>query len=266
MVVVQTTTMKDILLKLGLTSNEIKVYLQFHSKQLQTAASVSRTLKMDKSSAYRAVESLKKRGLLVVNGWKNGTLYEAADPNSLHGLLSEKKAELEVNGMMLDELIRDLKTNQNTARSTQISIEKGINSLQVRMTESLSSKEKIIRERFKHHEFFNDQNHVKFVKKFAKSRASKGIFLRQLEGDMDVTMTVFPEIHKFQKMYRKEIRIYPKEFQDNNSIRIWDDYVNIISYDDNGEFIVITIVDKYVASMMKNLYDFVWKFSKPYIS
>ena len=49
-----------------------------------------------------------------------------------------------------------------------------------------------------------------------------------------------------------------------NSLRIWDNTVNIVSEDEHNEIAVITINDKLIADMMKNFYDFVWSTSIKY--
>jgi hypothetical protein len=65
-------------------------------------------------------------------------------------------------------------------------------------------------------------------------------------------------IRENPNLYFKEIRAIPEELCDNNSFRIWDDCINIVSFDEDNNYIIITIKDKYVAQMMKNMFDFIW--------
>lgn len=256
--------MNDILTKFGLTENESQIYQGLISNPLCTAAKIARILNMDKSSAYKAVDALKAKGLLIGYGGETGLEYRAADPDSLLGLYSEKKAELDNNKQSLTAFIDTLKTDAVKYRNTLITVESGINAVQKRMRESLHSKEKLIRERFRSHTLFDNKEHVEFVKRYAEQRRLKKIFIRQLEVDFDFMNSRFKDIMTKHKKYLKEVRLLPRELDDNNSLRIWDDTVNIVSYSDNDEFIIVTIKDKYLSELMKNMYDFIWEKTTKY--
>ncbi|MCA9382860.1 hypothetical protein KC909_00705 [Candidatus Dojkabacteria bacterium] len=256
--------MNDILTKFGLTENESQIYQGLISNPLCTAAKIARILNMDKSSAYKAVDSLKSKGLLIGYGGETGLEYRAADPDSLLGLYSEKKAELDNNKQSLTAFIDNLKTDAVKYRNTLITVESGINAVQKRMRESLHSKEKLIRERFRSHTLFDNKEHVEFVKRYAEQRRLKKIFIRQLEVDFDFMNSRFKDIMTKHKKYLKEVRLLPRELDNNNSLRIWDDTVNIVSYSDNDEFIIVTIKDKYLSELMKNMYDFIWERTTKY--
>ena len=260
------STTSQILIKFGLTENESEVYLGFLKYGKSTAAELARKISMDKSSTYRAVENLESRALLIKHPRKRGTTYEAANPDTLKNLYDSRVIELASQRKMLSKFIRELKKEQSkTQRSTYIVVERGIPALQFRMDEALNSKEKLIREQFRtDHRFFENKAHVRFVINHAKRRFKKGVYLRQLEYFEDPKWDIFDDVMVDQKLYKKEIRIIPSELEDKNSFRIWDDTINIVSYDDKGDFIVITIKDKFVTQLMKTMYDFIWRRSRVY--
>lgn len=257
--------MNKLLEKIGLTENESKVYLSLYRNPKKSAADVARILKMDKSSAYKAVDSLLSKGLIKREGWKRGAIYSSASPDILNNLYREKEVELWNQKIFLNDFIDKLKNEKTADRSTYISVDKGIEGLMLRMTESLDCKEKVIREAFNHHPVSQDPIYIKFIEKLAKERVKRGIRIRELQPEIDRKggIKVFKDIMTDLKKYLKEQRTPPKEFNDRNSYRIWDDTAIFLSYDDSDEFIVLTIKDKYIVSLLKNLYDFMWNHSTP---
>jgi predicted DNA-binding transcriptional regulator len=249
----------DTLRTLGLTQNELAVYSGFLKSGETSAAALARSLKMDKSSAYRAVESLEKMGLLIKNFKLRGSTYQAASPDIFTELYSSRRTTL-------NTIVSDLKLQgESSRRSTYITVEKGLSALQYRMTESLESKEKLIREKFNDRfRFFDNPQHAKFVITYAKKRATKQIKILQLEEDNWQIDRRLEDVMVDTRKYLKEIRRLPPDTKlRENSLRIWDNTINILSEDDQGEFIIITIKDKFVVTLMKDMYDFMWNRCPP---
>ncbi|MCA9382148.1 hypothetical protein KC660_01945 [Candidatus Dojkabacteria bacterium] len=251
--------MKDILQKFGLTKNETEVYLGFYSNPLVSAAKLSRLMKMDKSSVYKAVDRLYELKLLIASQSKYGLVYRSVDPENLKELYNSARSELEVDKSNLFEFIDKLKSEGKQIHDPYVTIEYGIEAVEKRMEMNLKSKEKLIRERFRVHQFFKDKDHINFVKRYARKRIKNGIMMKQLEFDYDSMEKTFGEIMNKPKKYLKEIRILPEELDDNNSFIIWDNNINIISETEDNEVLVISIKDPNVAQLMKNIFDFIWK-------
>jgi len=256
--------MSSPLAQLDLTENEERVYLSYLRTGEQTAATIARTLSMDKSSCYRAVESLCRRGLLISHPKQRGTTHSAVNPDVLHELLKEKQAELAQTKSSLDSFIRKLKTDV-ALRSTFIKVEKGLRAVQLSMERNLEdAHDKLIREKYRlDYPYFKDKNHIRFVTDFARRRISAGVSIRQIVAFAE--QTVFSPIMHTDKKLLKEIRLMPPELSDNDALRVSGDTVTIISFDPSQDYIVITIHDAYVASMMKHLFDFIWTRSTKYL-
>ena len=257
-VVDKATTMDEILKKFGLTKNESAVYLGVHHNPLLTGVQLSRILRMDKSSTYKALDSLRSKGLLITSPGQKGIVYKANSPDTLLGLAREKEIELKGNILLLNEFVKKLKIDKRASRDTYFTIEYGIDALKFRMDESLETKEKFIRERFRYIDAFNDPSYVEFIKKHAHRRVDKRIMILEIDAQLERMDATFKGMLRDRPNSYKQVRVLPERFDDNNSIRIWDNTVNIISYDENNEFIIITLKDKYIAELMKNFYDFLW--------
>lgn len=244
---------------LGLTENDFLVYSSFLKYGDMSAAALARKIDMDKSSAYRASENLEKSGLLIkINGKKEVT-YQSANPEVITELYTSKRSQI-------DNLVDELKKEGfSSVRSTYITVEKGLPALQFRMTESLESKEKIIWEKYSDKfRYFDDKAHVKFVINYAKERVKRNIKMMHLEESDWKADTRFEDVMTDTKKYLKEIRRMPPDAKmAENSLRIWDNTVNIISEDENREFIIVTIKDRFLVKLMKDMYDFMWNRSKP---
>lgn len=246
----------------GFTENEVRVYEGFFRNPDISGAALARRLKMDKSSTYRAIESLKERGFLIASHGRSTIVYKASNPALLSELSSERKLKLEDDSNRLSNYITELISESKTERSPYIIIEEGLEALQRRMTESLQSKDKEIRERFRYHPFFKNKDHVQFVKDYAHQRTDKKIMIKQLDSDIPKLNKVFRDMFGPDENQYKEIRILPEEITDNNSLRIWDNTVNIVSFEDQDKFIILTIKDPFLAGMMKNMYDYIWERSE----
>lgn len=260
--VAQATTMNNILTQFGFTENEHKVYVGIYKNPLSTGSDIARKLRMDKSSTYKAVESLMTRGFLVSSEGQRGVVYEAINPESLKELYSTKKLQLEHDKGILDEFVKNLSDRDAGSRSFNIVVEHGVDAFKIRMNESLSCKEKLIRERWDYHPEFADEDYVRFADEYAHKRVELGIFLRTSNSHNDKVYQAFKRVLHDKKKRLKEVRITPETIQDTNIMRIWDETVNILSFDGKEDFIVVTIKDHYLAEMMKNYYDFVWSRSE----
>lgn len=256
-----TQPMNEILSKLGLTSNEIQIYKYILRNANLTAAAIAKDLNLDKSSTYRACENLLRLGLLINSPKKRGTTYIANSPEALTTLHANKQAELETLEKQLPSLINTLKNEKSGSnRNVQIRTEYGLEAIRRIMVESLSSKDKLIREwQQTDKSYYRQDEQVDYILKFAKKRIDLGIKIKQLEANTSFIDSGFKTIMTSSEKHLKEIRLMPKGFEDNNTLRVWDNTVNIISFDDQEEYVVVTIKDRYIANIIRNLFDFVWK-------
>jgi len=258
LVVVNTTT--QLTGALDLTPNEIKVYQGFIKNPGISAAKMSGLLHMDKSSTYRSVGNLVAYGLLLPSPIGDIMAYRPADPEMLRDRFTAKLHELENARDSVGTFVSAMISA--TKRKTQVRVEEGLQAVQKSLSESLECTEKLIRERYRYHSFFKNRSHVKFVLSLMEERVKRGIWIHQYA---DEGIALDPDIKKIEKStnrYLKEIRILPPGMDDMNSIRIWDDTTNITSEDERGEIVVITITDRYVATFMKKMFDYIWNQSE----
>jgi len=258
--------MTHILEQIGLTQNESTVYLTVQKHGGKTAAWIAREAKLDKSSCYRAVESLVDKGLLLPSPKKRGTTYSSASPKVLQDLITEKEHALIKEKTDLDLFIKSLIKNTDE-RVTSIHIEKGIEAVKKSMNTMLESAIRCktpIKERYRLDDpYFKDPIYAKWLRDvFIKKRIKAGVLTKCIVD--------FAKNHDWDSIVRsdskllKEVHLMPTSVKDPNNLRVAGDFVTIVSFDKNKDYIVITITDKYVAALIDNMFDFMWEHTKPY--
>lgn len=259
--------MNTILSQLGLTENESAVYLAFLKQGQQTAAKIARLLHMDKSSCYRAVESLVEWGLLLTHPKKRGTTHEAVSPNVLKDIYHLKLHSFKQQESELDQFVSQLLKQNEEHRNTFIRVETGIEAIRNGMDQNLEAAKnstKMIKEFYRlSFPYFKDKQHIQWVNEFAKRRIAAEVSIRQIVDFAG--STTFAPIMKTDKKLLKEIHLMPKEMKGLYGVRISGDLTNIISFDKQQNYIDITIKDTYVTLLINSLFDFMWARSKKYL-
>lgn len=94
--------MLDQLIKLGFSEGEAKIYTATLELGETSVAQISKKAKIERTTAYGFIESLKKRGYLTVSKDGKKTVYSANNPKRLKGELEEKSRLVEA---VLPELL-----------------------------------------------------------------------------------------------------------------------------------------------------------------
>ena len=85
---------ESILVELGLSMNEAKVYLSLLNLGITTTTAIAKDCCLHRSNVYDSIEKLIVKGLVSYVKKDNVTLYEANDPQCLMSILSEKENQL----------------------------------------------------------------------------------------------------------------------------------------------------------------------------
>lgn len=259
--------MNTILNRIGLTKNEVDVYLILLKHTQQTAAEIARLLNMDKSSCYRAVDALVAKGLLIATPKKRGTTHVAVSPEVLKEIYNQKLSEFKQQESELDRFVAKLLKQDESKRSTFIKVETGIEAIRNGMDQNLEAAKKstkMIKEFYRlSFPYFQDKDHIKWVNEFLKRRLAAGVSIRQIVDFAGVN--TFAPIMKTDKKLLKEIHLMPSELKGLYGVRMSGDITHIISFDKQQNYIDITIKDTYVTLLMNSLFDFMWERSEKYI-
>lgn len=112
--------MKKELAELGLSKNEIEVYLKLLELRNATAVKVAKVAKLYKTNVYGALDRLVKKGLATHFLKNKVRYYQAVDPEQILNLLKEKEVKLQ-------KIIPELKMLQFGAKNpTDVAIYEGV--------------------------------------------------------------------------------------------------------------------------------------------
>ena len=84
----------ELLKSIGLTQNEIEVYLDLLKNKASSAYSVALRINQHRSSVYDAIRKLQQKGFIVEIQEKNKKLYQTKEYTAIEEYLKQKQAEL----------------------------------------------------------------------------------------------------------------------------------------------------------------------------
>ena len=97
---------KDILLNLGLTDNELKVYISILQLGTCSGTDIRKDTKISNSQVYFVLDNLISKGLIIYEKRASGKMYIALDPSVIKTILENRNKQIE-------ESIPFLKSIQN---------------------------------------------------------------------------------------------------------------------------------------------------------
>src|SRR3989338_7079103 len=116
----------DALRKIGLTENEIKIYIDLLKSGSSTAYDIGKRTGIYRVHVYDKVEQLMDKGLVthVYRGAKK--FFQATDPSKIRHYVEEKKEELELQERALNSILPELEAMANLPKEdTFVEVFKG---------------------------------------------------------------------------------------------------------------------------------------------
>lgn len=128
----------ELLESIGLTKNEVQVYLDLLKNAASTAYEIGKRINQHRSSVYGAIKNLMERGFIVEIQEQNRKLYQTKESTAIEEYLKQKQAELKEVTPYLKEI-----SNTNIPEGS-VSISYGPTRLRAILSEIFSSKEEIL--------------------------------------------------------------------------------------------------------------------------
>jgi|SRR3989344_178146 len=242
---------KDILLNLGLTDNELKVYISILQLGTCSGTDIRKDTKISNSQVYFVLDNLISKGLIIYEKRASGKMYIALDPSVIKTILENRNKQIE-------ESIPFLKSIQNkNISSTETAIFEGINGFRnalINLAQECPKNETIYIIGFSNQTYKNKQlaDILIDVNKISKQKRHKFKMI------LDNPKNSFFEEREEEKM--SEIKFMRKGFVSPASIDIFQDYVYILLWDENPY--AIRIRNKNISDGFKVYFDFLWNIAK----
>ncbi|NIO44211.1 MAG: hypothetical protein GTN36_01485 [Candidatus Aenigmarchaeota archaeon] len=236
----------ETLKRIGLASNETKVYLKLLRIGSSKAGRISKETHINRTTTYDALKSLLEKGLVSYVIKSGNKWFEAVNPKRLLEILKEKEDDLQ---KILPEIQTIYKIPKEKHNVTLFYGNKGIKSVFQDMIKEgksisvLDSEEQLVR----HFPFYVDY--------FMKQIEKKKIKIRHILRDD-------PKVKEwFLKAPRKpttttKVKFVPLKYKTNSVIDIYGDKVAIIIWSEPPEAVIIK--NKSVAEVFRNYFEILW--------
>lgn len=241
-----------VLKNLGLTENEITIYLFLLKKGDSTTGPIIKETKIANSRVYESLNSLISQGFVAYNTQKDGKHFQASDPK----VLLEKQKEIQEK---IKSILPQLSSIKNKKEDeTTIAIYEGIEGFKTaykKMIEDCPRGETIYITGFPEPVKGLEQLRTFLSNINLKSAQKKHKLKILLERSAKKTLGEDREKEKIS-----EVRYMPKGYISPAAIDILKDYVYISLWEDKPY--VFMIKNKKIADTFKSHHNFLWKLAK----
>lgn len=248
--------MQDDLRKMGLTFNEIKVYLSLLKMGETTVGGLIDDLKIHRQIAYNALDSLEKRGLIVKTARNKINHFKINDPK----IIVENVQKQEMIAIRLSKNIE--KEMKKSKHEHEINVFDG----EVQVRASLLNNVKKISKGGIYYiisgttsGFIETIGSEFFIKKFEKIRQQKNIFSKMVAGK-----NIKEESGEFNKIAAAKIRedkYLPWDSISPMTIVLWNGTVSFYSYTPGNQF-GIEIKNDFLYNSYLEHFNALWKIAK----
>lgn len=247
---------ENILEEIGLTKNEIKIYLALIDLGLTTTGPLIKKTGIHTSKVYGALERLSNKGLISYIIQSNIKHFKAIDPERIIDFLQNKKRKIEEQEKVIKEILPELKLKQKLSGiDSEAEIFKGWKGMETvyKMLRNTLKKGGINyvfgaskgEDEEKTKRFFN--RHTKLI--FEKGIKQKIIFNEAARGNIE-------------ENYKEKKLSFVKHMKETTpaEINIWADKVMIVILRKTP--IVVLISDQKVADSFYLYFEMMWRLAK----
>ena len=238
--------------KIGLNSNEARVYLDLLRKGKATASELVKSLGTHRSIVYDNLEKLIEKGIVsfIIDGTKKRFIAEKHD--ALISFLENQKEKIdnsiELTHKLIPEINKIVDTNESNEDAT---IFRGIKGIKKILYEVIKSKEYwcigLTNESVK---MLGETFWINYTLKRRKNSCKENILLNP--DFEDVFGIKDDSISKYRRL--------PEDFKQVTETMIFGNKAAIIVYGKNP--LGLLIQDSQMSKMFKNQFDFLWKIAK----
>jgi sugar-specific transcriptional regulator TrmB len=236
----------QILISLGLTDKESKVYLAATEAGTSPVSQIAQKAGINRVTTYDILEKLKQRGLISHFTKKQIKYFTATKAETLLEEFEKRTNSLRV-------ALPKLKKLTGETAHPRVRYFEGLEGIKAIYADTLTSKTEILN--YSNSEEIR-KNWPKYDTEYVEKRAKKKILLKGICHDEHGK-----KVHELDQKYFREMRLLdPTQFNFTNEINIYDDKVAIISFKD--ELIGMIIESAEIANSQRAIFDMCWKFAK----
>lgn len=245
----ETKTLKE----LGLTDNEIKIYVFLLKKDSSTTGPIIKETNIANSRVYESLNSLISKGLVTYNIQKDGKHFQATDPK----IFIEKQKEIKKKLESLIPQLSSLKSKKQDETTMAIyegfegfktAFKKIINDCPKNSTIYITGFPESVQKLESLRIFLTNQN----LKSAGKKQKLKIILERSAKSTLGKDR---------QKEKFTQVKYMPEGYINPAAMDIFEDYVYMFLWEEKPY--VFMIKNKKIAESFKTHHQFLWKIAKP---
>jgi sugar-specific transcriptional regulator TrmB len=244
--------LKNILSVFELSDNCIQLYIKSFEHGEQNVSQLAQKLKMDRSSAYLAVEQLRQAGLIEVDETKRPMSIWAIEPRKVLGRIDAKVQSLEetldIAYNSLPQLQAAYKSKNSRPVMQSYVGEDGLNQIMDDILDRRDTEILLLSNQLAEKELFNNHNHNAFIRKRKQHNvkirviATDDPYSKKLQSE-DAQNLRITKILKGQQPFASEVYIY-------------GDKVAMLSFKD--EIIGFIVSSPDFANLMRWQFEGIW--------
>lgn len=246
--------MKDTLIKIGLSPEEVELYLSLLEKGAQSAAQLASSTSVKRTYVYRVASSLANKGLVTEAKHGRATVFEPNSPDHLLSLAEAKKIEAEQARANIEGVLDALKLKYSLVESKPIvRLYEGYSGLKKVFMDTLSEKKDIsallqvtdVEPKFK--------DWLKST--YSLTRAKENIHARVILASGDMSQ----EYISRNKQSNREVKLIPvKDYPLSLEVDIYGNKVAFIDYKDVDKPVGLIIEHKDIAKTLQAWFELAW--------
>lgn len=246
------------LIALGLTSEEINVYLVLVEGRVDTALTISRQTNLKRTTVYRILDNLTTRKLVITRAGERGLHYLPSPIESFDLILAEQESKLAQFRRLIPELKDQLGSIQTESKnSSQVRYYHGIDGLKQVTYNSLKANGELLTYELSTMNAFMDQEEAEKLRaRFVENK----INIKTLTNvtKMSAWTSVTEMVEKYWEIRHLDPKNKPFQFE----ILIYNDIYCMYKYTGN-EIFCIEIKNAELAQMQRTLFYYLWDMAKP---
>ncbi len=235
--------MRETLKSIGLKDEEINIYITLLKLGQSKATTLSKELKLARTTIYRFLEILQNKGLISESIENNVKHYSPVEPKRIPEILKEKVCQME-------NIIPELESIKKTSSDrTKIELFKGYDGIKTVMKDIIRTGE--------NYTFIGEAE--KYFEKLSIDIFSSQ-WIKQVEKEKIKGRLLCPINQKFKVAKTEEYKILSKEIVPE--ISMWTYGNKTAQFVWSEPFYVILIEDKSVTKSNQKIFEYLWETAK----
>lgn len=243
---------QEVFNEIGLSKNEIKIYLYLLKKGDSTTGPIIKETKIANSRVYETLNSLISKGFVTFNLQKSGKHFQAENPKRFLEIAEENKKRIQEVLPDLQKIIASSSEDYNFSIYTG---NEGFRTAFRKIIDDCPREGTILVLGFSEQADKNNRLRDFLIKENLRSQKKKQRLRILLDENTRKSLGKDREKEKYS-----EVKYLPKGYVSPSAIDIFEDYVYVFLWGDKPA--VIRIKNKQIAESFKNYFKVLWSIAK----